>query len=92
MKNIHLIRKPRITEKAGLKADSLNVYTFEVDKNATKDLVRKAVKELYKVTAIKINMLKLPAKKVVRGGKVGAKSAIKKAMVTLKKGDKIDFI
>jgi len=87
-----IIKKPRITEKSGLQAENTNVYTFEVTTKANKKNIAKAVKELYKVTPIKVNIINLPAKVVVARGKVGRKAGIKKALVTLKKGDKIEFV
>ena len=87
-----VIKKPKVTEKAGIAAESRNVYTFEVTKDATKKTVSEAIKQLYKVTPIRVNMITLPAKNITRRGKVGTKSAIKKALVFLKKGDKIAFI
>ncbi len=90
--NILILKKPRITEKAGIKAESNNVYTFEVTKEATKKGVMLAIKEVYKVTPVKVNIVNLPAKQVMSRGKRGTKPAVKKALVTLKKGDKIAFI
>jgi large subunit ribosomal protein L23 len=87
-----IIKKPRITEKSGIQAEALGVYTFEVTDNANKKNIAKAVKELYKVTPVKINITNLPAKKVFSRGKVGRKSGVKKAVVYLKKGDKIEFV
>jgi large subunit ribosomal protein L23 len=87
-----IIKKPRITEKSGIQAEALGVYTFEVTDNANKKNIAKAVKELYKVTPVKINITNLPAKKVFSRGKVGRKSGVKKAIVYLKKGDKIEFV
>lgn len=89
---VSVIKGPKITEKAGIKAELHNVYTFEVTKEATKKTIAKAIQELYKVTPIKINITKLPAKNVLRRGKKGQTQAIKKALVFLKKGDKIAFI
>jgi len=89
---LSIIKKPRITEKAGIKSESQNVYTFEVTKDATKKIVSEAMQLIYKVTPIKINIINLPAKKVTARGKRGVKSAVKKALVFLKKGDKIAFI
>ena len=86
-----IILRPRITEKSGIMGEALNVYTFEVTKNATKDAVAKAVKTLYKVTPTKIRVINLPAKKVFVRGRKGTQSAVKKALVYLKKGDKIDL-
>jgi large subunit ribosomal protein L23 len=87
-----IIKKPRITEKSGIQAEALGVYTFEVTDSANKKNIAKAVKELYKVTPVKINITNLPAKKVFSRGKVGRKSGVKKAVVYLKKGDKIEFV
>ncbi len=89
---LHVIKRPHITEKAGIKAESQHVYTFEVLKGSSKNDVAKAITEIYKVVPVKINMVNLPAKKVARGGKVGHQGSIKKALVFLKKGDKIAFM
>ena len=87
-----VIKKPKVTEKSGIAAESRNVYTFEVTRGATKRTVAEAVKQLYKVTPVRVNIVNLPAKNIVRRGKVGTKSSVKKALVFLKKGDKIAFI
>ncbi len=87
-----IIKKPRITEKSGLQAEASGVYTFEVTERANKKSIAKAVKELYKVTPVKVNITNLPAKKVFSRGKTGRVSGVKKAVVYLKKGDKIEFV
>ncbi len=87
-----IIKKPRITEKSGLQAEGLGIYTFEVTKKANKKSIAKAVKELYKVTPVKVNIVNLPTKKVFSRGKKGTVSGVKKAIVFLKKGDKIEFV
>lgn len=87
-----MIIRPRITEKSGIMSETNNVYTFEIEKNATKHDVTHAVKSLYKVTPKTVRIVNLPAKKVFVRGKRGVKSAVKKAMVYLKKGDKIEFV
>jgi len=86
-----VILRPRVTEKSGILSQG-GVYTFEVARNANKDAVAKAVKVLYKVVPVKIAIINLPAKHVFVKGRHGVVSGIKKAMVTLKKGDKIDFV
>jgi large subunit ribosomal protein L23 len=91
MKKATYIKKPRSTEKAIIATDK-NKYTFEVDKKANKDNLRQEIKMKYKVSPIKINIVNTPAKKVMRKGIVGTKSAVKKAIITLKKGDKIETI
>jgi len=87
-----LIKKPRKTEKAGIKSESENVYTFEVSSKASKKTVAKAMEEMYKVKPVKINIVNLPTKKTFARGKAGFKQGVKKAVVFLKKEDKIAFI
>jgi large subunit ribosomal protein L23 len=87
----HVLVRPRITEKAGIAAEN-NIYTFEVTPKATKVQVALAVKEIYKVTPIKVRTVTLPAKDVVVRGKYGRVASVKKALVELKEGDKIEFI
>jgi large subunit ribosomal protein L23 len=89
---LSIIKKPRITEKAGIKSESDNVYTFEVIRGSSKKDIAEAIKQIYKVTPIKINIINLPAKNVTARGRSGVKQAVKKALVFLKKGDKIAFI
>ena len=86
-----LILRPRVTEKSGV-LSQMNVYTFEVATNANKDSISKAIQALYKVSPIKVAITKLPAKRVFVRGKKGVVSGVKKALVTLKKGDTIDFV
>jgi large subunit ribosomal protein L23 len=90
-----VLRNPRITEKAALKAEG-GVYVFDVSKDATKPLIAQAVREVYKVTPVAVNIAKTPAKKVVRrkanGVKSGYKSGQKKAYVFLKKGETIEIV
>jgi len=85
-----IILRPRITEKSGIMNEKLNLYTFEVAKNATKPAIAKAIKTLYKVTPLKIRTINLPRKRVFVRGTHGAQSAVKKALIYLKKGDKIE--
>ncbi len=88
----NVIIKPRITEKAVTTTDKTNAYTFQISKDANKSDVKEAIEKIYNVTPVKVNITNLPRKKVgVRRGK-GFKKAVKKAVVYLKKGDKIDFV
>lgn len=85
------IIRPHITEKSGLLSQS-GVYTFQVSRNANKDSIGQAVKTLYKVTPVKIAIINLPTKNVFVKGRFGTVSGTRKAMVTVKKGEKIDFV
>jgi large subunit ribosomal protein L23 len=86
-----ILKRPRVTEKAAILVEN-NAYTFEVASNATKTEVRAAIKAMYKVTPVQINMTAGTSKTVTRKGKEGVKTTNKKAVVHLKKGDKIEFI
>ncbi len=86
-----ILIKPRITEKAAVLSETSNVYTFEITKGATKTTVKRAIKEVYKVSPIRINIVKLPSKKVLVKGKKGSTKDIRKAYVYLKKEDKIEI-
>jgi large subunit ribosomal protein L23 len=87
-----VILRPRITEKAAIKADEANAYTFEIHKDATKNDVALAIEKIYKVVPEKVNIIRNP-RKIVRNRKgFGFKGGVKKAIVFLKKGDKIDFV
>ncbi|MFW5887306.1 MAG: 50S ribosomal protein L23 [Bacteriovoracia bacterium] len=90
-----VLKGPRITEKGAVIAESNNVYTFNIDKSANKNDVKKAIEAIYKVNPIKVAISKIPTKQVqVRGqrGKFGNKGGGKKAFVYLKKGEKIEFV
>jgi large subunit ribosomal protein L23 len=86
-----IIIRPRITEKAGIMSENSRVYTFEVRKNANKPMIAQAIKALYKVTPMKVRIINLPAKRVLVRGKRGTSNAVKKAMIYLKKGEKINL-
>lgn len=84
---------PRITEKA-VSMSERNVYTFNVRPTATKYAVRGAIKALYNVTPVKVNIVnKKPAKRT-KGfqGKTVHEKGMKKAYVYLKKGDTINVV
>lgn len=84
---------PRITEKTVAQGEN-NVYTFVVRRDATKYAVRDAVKALYKVTPVKVNIVnKKPAERM-QGSRNRTKhvAGLKKAYVYLKKGDTINLV
>lgn len=89
-KTHHLILGTRVTEKSALKAEK-GVYTFNVVSNANKDEIKKAINFLYGVKPAKISITKIADKKILRRGIASIKRGGKKAVVYLKKGDKITF-
>lgn len=86
-----IIKNPRITEK-GSNAMATSVYTFDIAAGATKVEVAKAIFQIYKIKPIRVNVLRIPAKKVFMRGKFMTKHGGRKAYVYLKEGDKIEFI
>jgi large subunit ribosomal protein L23 len=85
-----LIKGPRITEKSAI-ASEKGIYTFNVASNANKNEVKKAIKILYGVMPEKVSITQIKEKTVFRRGKVGVRGGGKKAVVYLKKGEKITF-
>lgn len=84
-----VLTRPRITEKANNLA-STNAHTFEIGDGFGKKEVVSAIKSFYGVTPKKVNIVKNPSKKVFIRGKFGRKGGVKKAIVYLKEGDKIE--
>ena len=64
---------------------------FRVRPEASKDAIRDVVERMFKVSVLKVRTLRVLGKKRRRGRIVGARSDWKKAYVTLKEGDKIEF-
>lgn len=88
-----IIKNPRITEKASF-AQEQNVYIFNISsgvKKANKTEIKKAIFKLYKVKPVKVNVLSVPKKNTMFKGRVGTKGGGRKALVYLKKGDKIEL-
>ncbi len=85
-----LIKKPWVTERS-TDLSALGKYVFLVQREATKPEIKKAVKEIYKVDPVSINIINRPPKRKGAGMRKGKQSGYKKAIVTLKKGQKIDI-
>jgi large subunit ribosomal protein L23 len=82
--------EPWITEKTH-SAMAMNKYTFRIRKEADKKKVKKAIEDLYSVKVENISIINIGAKKKNFGRHVGMKSAIKKAIVTISKGQSIEI-
>jgi len=83
-----VVVRPIVTERS-YELIEHNRYTFEVDKRARKQEIAAAVQEIFKVTVVKVNTMNVPGKsRRVRFAK-GMTPSWKKAIVTLKEGDKI---
>ncbi|OGY41400.1 MAG: 50S ribosomal protein L23 [Candidatus Buchananbacteria bacterium RBG_13_36_9] len=85
-----MLIKPLITEKA-THLVTQNKYSFAVAKSVNKNEVKKAIEGLYGVEPIDINIINVRGKFVRYGRTFGKKKNWKKAIITLKPGDKIDI-
>ena len=92
---MNILLKPIVTEKMTGQGDKYNRYGFVVARNANKLQIRKAVEDLYGVTVESVNTMRYGGKVKTRNTKsgflVGKTAAVKKAVVTLAEGNKIDF-
>jgi len=84
-----VIVKPLITEKAASLGE-MNKYVFSVAPKMNKVEVKKAIRTIYKVDPVSINIANFKGKAVRHGRTSGTTRAWKKAIVTLKPGDKIE--
>jgi large subunit ribosomal protein L23 len=89
MNSFEIIKTVRLTEK-GTRQNEINQYTVVADRRANKTQIRQAVQELFKVKVIKVNTLNVRGKfRRLRTKQAGQAPDWKKAIVTLKEGDKI---
>ena len=90
-----VLKKPLITEKSTRLGEKLNQYGFVVEKTATKPEIKKAIENMYGVSVTNISTAiyagKSKSRFTKRGLFAGRRPAYKKAIVTLKEGQKIDF-
>lgn len=101
IKNLHVTEKSMVLENLKNETGNRSLerckapkYVFVVDKNSTKTDIATALEEIYKDRGIKVvavNTINVKAKRRRVRGRVGFKSAFKKAVVTLQEGDSIDI-
>jgi large subunit ribosomal protein L23 len=88
----HIIRRPiALTEKANLLRENSNQVVFEVARDANKVQIREAVQKLFKVSVTAVNTMVMRGKDRRMGRGYARTQNWKKAIVTLKEGDAIDF-
>ncbi len=86
-----VIKGPLVTEKLDKAREKLRQYSFVVDRAATKPQVARAVEALFKVRVEGVQTLILRGKVKRVGRSIGKRPNFKKAIVTLREGDKIDL-
>jgi large subunit ribosomal protein L23 len=85
-----IIRRPVITEKS-MRGIEMGKYTFEVAQDATKPQIREAVERIFGVRVARVNTLRIPGRMRRRGQHTYRTPDRKKAIVTLRPGEKIDL-
>lgn len=90
-----ILLKPIVTEKMTSQGEDMNRYGFVVDHRANKIQIKKAVEELYNVSVTSVNTIRYGGKRKMRYTRTGIVSgktkSYKKAIITLREGDTIDF-
>jgi large subunit ribosomal protein L23 len=85
-----IIKSSRVTEKSS-NLSAQNAYTFNISPRANKTEIAKEVQKIYKVKPLKVRIVNFPKKKIHMRGNPGSRGGGKKAIVYLKKGDKIEL-
>ena len=86
-----ILLAPHVSEKGTLLADASNQHVFKVASDATRTEVKQAVEELFKVKVEKVRILNVKGKTKRFGGRLGKRSDMRKAYVTLSADNDIDF-
>ena len=88
---LDVIVAPQVTEKATFIADKYNQVAFKVRKNATKNQIKQAIELMFKVEVTAVNLMNMNGKTKRRGNNYGKRADWKKAYVSLKPGQEINF-
>lgn len=89
MEPFNVLTKPVLSEKSLDAREGLNKYVFRVNLKATKDDIKRAVVKVFGVKPLRVHTIVNRGKVRRRGAHVGAPTNFKKAIVTLKEGEKI---
>jgi large subunit ribosomal protein L23 len=88
----HVVKRPLVTEKNMARAETRGIYTFEVDVNANKVQIRHAIEKIFKVGVVDVRTSVRKGLDRRVGWFTTKAPDMKKAIVTLRKGDKIDIL
>jgi len=92
---MEVLKKPLLTEKVAQLTEKLNRYAFIVDPRANKIQIKAAIEKMYGVNITGVNTMryvgKLKSRNTKAGAVTGRAAAYKKAIITLKDGEVIDF-
>ena len=92
MREVHdIIISPLVTEKSTIQREGQSQYSFKVNKRANKIEIKRAVERLFKVKVEEVRTATIRGKVKRLGRRFGKRPDWKKAVVTVKEGDRIDF-
>lgn len=91
MMDYDLFRRPLITEKTNIQKEVSNQVTFEVDRRANRVEIKRAIEKIFKVNVVSVRTMQVKGKRKRRGRILGKRRDWKKAIVTLRPGDRIEF-
>lgn len=86
-----IIKRPLITEKTTIQKDSYNQVSFEVDRQANRVEIKRAIEKIFNVRVVQVQTMQIKGKTKRRGWVTGKRKDWKKAIVTLLPGERIDF-
>ena len=86
-----VLRAPKMSEKTLSLKEEANQFAFEVDQRANKIQIKESIEKSFKVSVLKVRTMNVRGKKKRLGRYQGLKSSSKKALVTLKEGDTIEY-
>ena len=86
-----IIKRPLVTEKSNIQKETANQLTFEVDRGANRIEIRRAIEQIFNVKVASVQTMQVTGKVKRRGRILGKRRNWKKAIVTLRPGERIDF-
>lgn len=90
-KAYEILRRPLITEKSTTEKETSNKLVFEVDQRANKIEIKQAVEQMFKVNVLDVTTMMMRGKKKRVGRFLTKRPDWKKAMVTIKPGQRVEF-
>lgn len=91
MNPYEIVKRPLITEKSTIQKEANNQLTFEVDRKANRVEIRHAVEKIFNVRVIRVRTMQTKGKVKRVGRTLGKRRDWKKAVVTLARGENIEF-
>ena len=91
MNTYEVLQRPLVTEKLSRGKEEKNAYAFVVASRANKTQIKQAIEQIFKVSVVRVQTITLPGKKRRFGPHISPKHDWKKAVATLKAGDRIEI-